>query len=438
MWATAFLWRARPGHRARPVKPGLERAYDRHLRGVPGTRQLWLDRHGEVVRQRTLRQPRVGVDLVLHLDAGLQQELERLLDTALAHARATAEAPLPDNAGGCVVVLDVRSGAILAAASAPRFDLARAAVRDPQLWDAVRTDPALPLLDRVTRAALPPGSAFKPVSAVAAVESGTIDPATPFDCIGYLQTPQRHRDYIYRHFGVGHGPTTLPAALAQSCNVYFFHAARGMGAEPLLAWATRFGFGQPTGIGPARRSGRPRACRQHACRPRWGWRLVRPTCWQPPLQIVRMTAGIGSGRLVTPHLVRGSGIQFGTADGALSSENPNSGSVRPVLTVSPLDDIAPTTLAAVREGLRQTVADPQGTGYKTVRHLSVSIAGKSGTAEVGGGRPDHAWFTGYAPADAPQVAFVVLLEHAGSGGRVAGSLTRATVDALLRHGLLQP
>jgi penicillin-binding protein 2 len=104
----------------------------------------------------------------------------------------------------------------------------------------------------------------------------------------------------------------------------------------------------------------------------------------------------------------------------------------------PLRGLHLETLAAIREGLELAISDPQGTGYKTVRHPDVMIAGKTGTAEVGGGRPDHAWFAGYVPADQPRVAFVVVLEHGGSGGKAAGPVARAFVQKLLDRQRISP
>ncbi len=102
-----------------------------------------------------------------------------------------------------------------------------------------------------------------------------------------------------------------------------------------------------------------------------------------------------------------------------------------------LPNLSEGTLARVREGLEQVVAHPQGTGFKSVRMKEVAIAGKTGTAEIGGGRPDHAWFAGYVPADRPRIAFVVVLEQAGSGGKVAGPVAKKFVQVLLDQGVIQ-
>jgi penicillin-binding protein 2 len=371
-----------------------------------------------------MQEPRVGSDLVLNLDLALQQELERLLDGAIAAVRHSS-ASIPRSAGGSIVTIDVRTGAILASASAPRFDLTRAAERDVQFWENVATDDTLPMFDRATSAALPPGSLFKAITAAALLDSKRIDPDATFDCVGYLERKDRHRDYIFRHFGVGHGPTTLTSAIAESCNVYFFHAARLFGAQPLISWGDRFGYGEPTGVDlPGETAGHlPKNSRSADA---LGLAIGQADLTASPLQVVRSFAAIANGgRLVTPHVVRSSGPREGT------------GTVRPLLQNDVVEGATQDMLARIREGLEQVVSHPRGSGYQSVRHPQVAIAGKTGTAEVGGDRPDHAWFAGYAPADDPQVAFVVLLENAGSGGQAAGPVARQTVEALLRRGLLR-
>jgi penicillin-binding protein 2 len=144
-----------------------------------------------------------------------------------------------------------------------------------------------------------------------------------------------------------------------------------------------------------------------------------------PLQVVRMMAAIANGgSLVTPHVVS----SLGPDHLALATR------AEPRTTSIP--GLSNHTLATVRSGLKRVVQDPQGTGYKRVRLAGISIAGKTGTAEVGGNLEDHAWFAGYVPADNPRLAFVVVLEHAGSGGRMAGPLARRLVQSILDSGLI--
>ncbi|MEX0704843.1 MAG: penicillin-binding transpeptidase domain-containing protein [Planctomycetales bacterium] len=428
-------------------RAGVEAACDRHLHGLRGVRKIVRDRRGEIVSSEIVRAPRGGRDVVLALDLPLQRRAEKLLAGAIAPAprlEPSADDPDPPRtpAGACIVAIDVHTGAVLAAVSAPGFDLADALDPDPDVQRRLNGDPRRPFFPRMTRMTLPPGSVFKTLTAVALLEDGRIDPEARHDCAGYLDRPDRNRCYIFTHYGVGHGPTDLSDALCRSCNVYFYDAARRMGPEPIFQWARELGFGQPTGIDlPGERGGSlpvPPALRARfpeADASPWypgdtlGLAIGQSRLTATPLQIARLMAAVANGgHLVTPHVVRGGGAaQVGDEGELPSPPQPR--------RVSALHE---STLARVREGLERVVADPQGTGYKHVRLKEIAIAGKTGTAEVGGGLPDHAWFAGYVPADRPRVAFVVVLEHAGSGGTAAGPVARELVRAMLELGLVQP
>jgi penicillin-binding protein 2 len=233
----------------------------------------------------------------------------------------------------------------------------------------------------------------------------------------------------------------LGDALAQSCNVYFFHAADQMGPAPLVNWATRFGFGRPAGIDlPGESAGRvptPATIRDlegHAWRAGDTQALAigQGSLMVTPLQVARLMAAVANGgSLVTPHVVSDLGL-VQLADGQSGSdESEETISTQPP---QPIKGLQPSTLRIIQEGLRRVVADPAGTAYATVRLKSVSIAGKTGTAETGGGRADHAWFAGYAPADSPKVAFVVVLQHAGSGTAAAGPVAKRLVLRMQQLG----
>ncbi|MDF1745919.1 MAG: penicillin-binding transpeptidase domain-containing protein, partial [Gimesia sp.] len=241
-------------------KMGIERSYDRFLRGLRGLKRVVKNRQGEIIRTEVLREAKSGDDVVLTLNTQLQGEVQDLLDQTLEGLQQPAdeknETSLEVSAGGCVVVLDVRTGAIVATASAPRYDLNLLLNPSQEEWNAVLNNPKRPLFPRATQMMLPPGSTFKALTAIALLESGKIDPDEYYQCRGYLDRPDRHRDYIYRHFGVGHNDINLSQALSQSCNVYFFQAARKMGPETIYHWADQLGFGKPTGVDiPGERGG---------------------------------------------------------------------------------------------------------------------------------------------------------------------------------------
>ncbi len=446
-------------------RTGIERSYDAQLHGLRGLKRIVRNRHGEIIASEVLRAPRPGQDIEVTLQMGLQQEMEALLDQVLAgnanksqheNDEENPDSPeppalIPD--GASIVAIDIRTGEVIAAVSAPRFDLGHFARPDEESWRQINNDPRRPLFHRAIQMTLPPGSVFKTLTSVAVIESRVIDPDARVVCQGYLDPdhPNRHRCYIYSHYGIGHGDTTLSDALCRSCNVYFYEAAHTIGPEPIVAWADRFGFGHPTGVDlPGETGGHvpsPDSRRTVAGggtkKSPWypgdtlGLAIGQSRLTVTPIQVARMMAAVANGGyLVTPHVAR-----LSVSSNRSSVEQAvmlNDTARRPSQELRKIAGLSDITLERIREGLERVVSDPSGTGYKTVRMEAISIAGKTGTAEVGGGKPDHAWFAGYVPVDKPQIAFAVVLEHAGSGGKAAGPVARKFVEALLEQGLLQP
>ena len=405
-----------PDAARRVGRSGAEAAFDGILSHRPGSLRIWEDRRGATVRTAPLTPPAPGGDVTLTVHAGLQRAVAARLAAALEPRPGR-----PTPTGAAAVVLDVRDGSILAAASAPTFD--PAARSDPAAWAALATDPRAPLLDRVTAGLYPPGSAFKPVIVAAALEELAVYGDGTLDCRGFLDTPRRHRCACFVTQQVGHGLTTPADALCRSCNVWCFDAAERAGAEALAEWAGRFGFGSPPGTGlPGERGGSALPAGFEADAPRGRDVLLEAAIGQgpvlaTPLQVCRMTAAVANGgRLVTPRLSR------------ISPAAPSPpGGGRPLLTAD--------TLAVLREGMERAVNDPRGTAYRHARRRDVRLAGKTGTAQVAG-KPSHAWFTGYAPADRPTIAVTVLLEHGGSGGADAGPVARDLVGAAITAGFV--
>jgi penicillin-binding protein 2 len=434
-------------------RTGVEKQYETILQGHPGTAVEQTDRGGRTVTSYRREEPVAGQDVTLTLDLTLQQTAEQLIEAARERRRlvaaergqnyllaATKRAenssdPFltdPFLTGGAVAVMDVRTGAILAAAAAPAFDPNLFAGGDDERLAALLSDPSKPLFDRVSRMAIPPGSAFKTLTAVALLETGTVGPETSLTCQGYLHHPDRQRCELFVRQGIGHGEVTLCDALAVSCNVYFFHFAGRMGPRPLVDWAGQFGFGRPTGIDlPGETAGRVPCPENIGELEGRTWRtsdtqllaVGQSSLMVTPLQMLRMMAAVANGGwLVTPHVERDRGMR-GEGRGARDEG-------RKRVAVSQ------RTLQTVREGLRRVVADTKGTAHGTAYMQSTAIAGKTGTAETGGDRPSHAWFVGYAPADNPKVAFVVVLEHAGSGGTSAGPVAKRLVVRMEQLGIL--
>ena len=440
---------------------GVEKSYDRQLSGVPGVLRTVRDRRQRIVSSEVTRKPVSGRDVVLTIDVDLQTLAEQLLAESLGDAERTllvppatettvspAESeiltpPEPEHipVGGSVVVMESDTGRIVAAASAPDFDLSMFTGGSAAQWKAVNADPRQPFVSRCTSMALPPGSAFKIVTAIAALQSGALTPEMPFECHGYLSNPDEHRCLIYRLYGRGHHTVNLRTALAQSCNVYFFDAARRMGIEPLVQWTDRLGFGRETGIdlpfekpgnvpsaGSASAGAETDSVRRRFEREALGLAIGQSRLTVTPIQMAGLMAFVANGGwLVTPHVVSDEGTARHASD---VDDSPFRNGRHQI------QEVTEATLSAVRAGLFAAVEEPIGTGFKTVRVTGVTIAGKTGTAESSPGKPDHAWFVGYVPADKPQYVVVVVLEHGGSGGKAAGPVARELVKSMLQRGLI--
>jgi penicillin-binding protein 2 len=400
------------------------------------------DRRQRIISSEILRQPAAGRDVLLTIDPELQRLAEQLLAESVGDAErrllpapedalesATPDAPPEPEltpVGGSVVVMEAHSGRLLALASAPEFDLTLFTQGSQTAWNATNSDTRRPFVSRFHSMAIPPGSVWKIATAIAALETGTCTPQMEIVCRGFLQNPDEHRCLIFRAWGVGHGPISLRGALAQSCNVWFFNAAQQMGIDAQADWADRLEFGRQTGVDlPFERAGslppRPPANASETVRRRFareslGFSIGQSRLTTTPLQIARLLAVVANGGwLVVPHVVSDEGAARHLEDATLTPWSS---------TRAQVPGLSAETLQAIRQGLVDGVSDPAGTAYRTVHFEGLSAAGKTGTAEAGAGRADHAWFAGYLPADNPEFVVVVALEHGGSGARAAGPVAR--------------
>ncbi|HEY7397220.1 MAG TPA: penicillin-binding protein 2, partial [Gaiellaceae bacterium] len=377
---------------------GVESAYDTYLRGRDGKAQLTVDSRGRPKSQPAYQVlPQPGDTLRLTLDIGLQRAAERALTYGIHLAHANLDGEHAD--GGAIVAMDPRDGAILAMASNPTYEPSVFAGRpDPSKLDKVIGKQAeadnYPALNRAIDVGYPPGSTFKPVTALAAMQERLMQPNDEIACTPtytrYRQTFNNWTPYIDQ-------PMTLTTALAESCDTYFYELGRRFyvlppnSGHPLQEWANRFGLGEPTGvdIGPT----------TDGLMPTPEWRCTTyggPPCdtidrtWKPgysiqlaigqgqllvtPLQMARVYAMIANGgKLVTPHIaedVEVSGVKGPRrvlrTFGAQPAESTG---------------VDPTALTYVQRGLEEATHSPLGTGYGVFGNYKYDIAGKTGSAE---------------------------------------------------------
>ena len=333
------------------------------------------------------------------------------------------------NQRGAVVALDPKTGAILAMISHPQYDPNRLSSHDQasvvKAWNELNADPTQPLVNRAIAGNLyPPGSVFKIVTAAAALENGKVDTTTQIPAPGVMELPQTTAglpNYDRQPCGPNN-QTTLQHALEISCNTAMGYLGMQVGAQALADQAAKFGFGTtmriPTRVEPSRF---PTGINQaQTAQSAIGQYDVRVT----PMQVAMVSAGIANGGVVMrPYLIN----QVLSAD------------LQTIDRTSPerLGTAVSSQTAATLTQMLVGVVD-QGTGTPA-RINGVQVAGKTGTAEQGNGKPPHAWFTAFAPANDPKVAVAVVVEDGGNagneaaGGRLAGPIAKAVMEAVLNQ-----
>jgi penicillin-binding protein 2 len=407
-------------------KTGIERAIETELRGQAGTRRIEVNATGRVIREIDRIDGVPGTDLHLTLDIGLQAYArERLADESAA-----------------AVVIDVTNGDLMALTSNPTYD-PNLFVRGISTtdWKELLNNDHRPLANKWASGMYPPGSTFKMMVALAALESGLVSPGEKIFCNGSMKLGNR-RFHCWRRGG--HGHVHLRQSLEQSCDVFYYEMAKRVGIERIAEMARRFGFGSGADLPiPALKSGLipDKAWKQKSYDESWqvgdslnsaiGQGYVLAT----PLQLAVMAARLASGKGIHPRLIR--------ARGGV-----------PVPVAEPSDlGLRPEHLALVRGGMFDVVNSRRGTARRSrIADKTNAMAGKTGTSQVRSitakeraagvtknkdlpwDRRDHALFVCFAPFDKPKYAVAVVVEHGGGGSKAAAPIAR---DVMM-HALYGP
>ena len=411
-------------------KMGLEKLREADLRGEKGNNYSEVDAKGFERKLLKSDDPMPGREIRLTLDVDLQQAAESLMEIG--------------EKSGAVVAMEVKTGRLLAAVSTPHIRLNDfVGGISHEKWKELLDNPKHPLLNKVVQATYPPGSTYKVVTALAGLATGVITPDTPIYCPG-------HYTFGNRRYGCwkkgGHGTVTLMRALEESCDVYFYLVGQRVGVDTLAEFAGKFGLGRKTGVELEHE--------KSGLTPTKKWKLSRyQTKWQDgetlstaigqgfnlasPLQICQMTATLANGgKLFRPQIVE----QVTDPDGKVVQ------TFRPEL----LEEIKgfDQYLALIRQGLVGVVNGPHGTA-RSAKIDGITVAGKTGTAQVVKVAAyrhlkeedipykfrDHAWFTAFAPAEDPEIAVTVLVEHGLHGGSGAAPIATAVMKEYFRDRL---
>jgi len=388
------------------------------LRGTAGTKQVEVNATGRVMRELERREGQSGADLQLTVDAKLQNYVQ---------ARLAGES-------AAVVIMDCTNGDILANSSAPSYDpnlfIGGISSRD---YDPLLTDKYRPLVNKTVQGAYPPGSTFKMMTAMAAIEAGIIGPDETVYCPGHMEVGGR-RFHCWKRSG--HGWVDLETSLKVSCDVYYYDLALKVGIEKISALSNRFGLGVRHDLALSSVNSGLMATRE--------WKLAnRGEPWvigdtvnasigqgfmlASPMQLAVMTARLATGREVTPRLIKSiNGIE------------------EPVKGNASLD-MSAANLSKMHRAMYAVVNDRRGTAYRSrIIADGMRMAGKTGTSqvrsvvvnndEVPWEQRDHALFVGYAPYENPRYACAVLVEHGGGGSTAAAPIARDVMLQALYKG----
>lgn len=379
-------------------RSGIERLKDSELRGEDGGRQLEVNARGVPIQLLNEREPEAGKDVQLTIDSKLESKVR----------------PLLSGKRGVVLMMDLETGALLSAVSEPAFDpsvFVEPSQSSKRLTLIGSKDK--PLLNRSFNGLYPPGSVFKLVTAMAALESGVITPYTPFRCSGHYRLGARSRAFKC-WFPGGHGRVDLYRGIERSCNVYFYQVGRLVGEKRLSAYARQLGFGSPVPLELATEGGLV---------PNAEWKnKIHHDPWYPgdtitfaigqsyllvsPLQILRLVATIATdGRILEPKLILNKD-EFAPSQKKMT--------------------FRPETFRVLRQAMLQVVQSDRGTG-QFARVDFGRMAAKTGTAQAPPGEA-HAWFGGFFPYEDPKIAVVVFIERGKSGGLIAAKTAKQVIQ----------
>lgn len=390
-------------------KDGVEKAFESYLRGTDGRRLITTDETGKITGELYTREPQPGGTVALTLDIDLQADVE----AALAETISGMIDKDSNERGGAVAVVSVGTGEVLALASYPTYDLSTF----NEDYDELVNDQRLPMFNRATQGIYAPGSTFKMVTAVAALESGIITPSSIIQDRGiytYYKDPQP-MCWIYSQTGSTHGRINVSQAITDSCNYFFYEVGRLTGIRTLDSYASQFGLGQSTGIEIGDSSG-------VLASPEWAeshdqeWtdgQTITAAIGQSynlftPLQLANYVATlVGGGDHYQAHLLKNVKAYDNSRLLYMYDDNP-------INTV----EMSDTTLSAVTRGMHELTVS--GSVAYAFENCVVSAGAKTGSAQVGTDIANGV-FVAYAPYEKPEIAVAIVIEKGGSGAALANT-----------------
>ncbi len=403
-------------------KTGVQYVFEKYLKGTNGKRQIDMDVNGNITGEYITEEPVVGSDLQLTIDANIQTVAEESLKADIEKIRNGGYAEKSEAKGGAVVVMNTKTGEILALASYPDYE--------PQLfvngistekYNEYKANEAL--YNRAISGTYAPGSTFKMITAIAGLETEKISASEKINCAGVYPYAHKPVCWYYTSYKSGHGPLDVSQAIQHSCNYFFYEIGNRIGIDTLSEYSKYFGLGSKTGIELPSESSGNIASSKKAEEENREWYLgetLSAAIGQSynnvtPVQMAKyISILVNGGHQIDVTLIK----SIINSDGSEIAKDDVDKYVNDLLGIKKNDNIEENifkdeNLSAVLEGMKNVTTESGGTAYSIFRNSAIQVGGKTGSAQAGS--KTHAWFVGFAPYDDPEIAVVVLIENGGHG-----------------------
>ena len=416
-------------------KSGVQKVFEEYLKGVDGIKQVDMTVDGAITNEYISQEAVAGSDLILTIDANLQKVAEDALEQNIKDIAAGKYGGEKHDAdAGAVVVMNVKTGEVLAMASYPDYNPERYSEEYSADDDSGR------YTNRAISSEQPPGSTFKMAVATAALSEGKITPTTRINDTGVYPYGHQPACWYYRSYRTGHGYLNVTQAIKYSCNYFFYEMGYRLGIDKIAEYAQKYGLGKRTGIELEGEAKGTVASTAYAESQGYDWYLsdtLSAAIGQSfnnftPIQMARYISMIANGGKsidvsIIKSIIKSDGSEVSKEEiekfvnEKIGTEDTNVEDIQ----------ISEENLEAIRKGMRGVTSEAGGTAYSTFADFEIDIAGKTGSAQVimpDGKEEAHGWFVGFAPYDNPEIAIVVLIEKASSGG-----YTAATAKAIMEE-----
>ena len=414
-------------------RTGIEYTFEKYLKGKDGIKQIDMSVEGTITEESVVEEAIGGCDVVLTIDANLQKVTEEALKNNIQKiANGGFTGSSRDTNAGSAVVMNVKTGEVLAIASYPDYEpqLFADGISSQKYQEYISEEAHSPLFNRAISSTSPPGSTFKMVTAIAALETGVVTTTEKINDVGiYKYYNERYKCWIYSSYGGGHGYLNVSEAIKHSCNYFFYEMGNRLGIDRLSSYAKYLGLGSKTGIelqGEEKGTVSSKETSKSKGETFQGGNTLQAAIGQhdnsfTPIQMAKYIAMIvNGGKQIDVTIIKSildKNLNEISKDEINNYLTQKLGIRKDIKQEEEL--FKEENVKAILEGMRGVTSESGGTAYQYFKNFDIEIGGKTGSAQTGIAGRTNGWFVGFAPYNDPEIAVVVMVENAGSGGYTA-------------------